>query len=88
MLVIKKRDFQQEQISRLDGDVDLLKDLDSKDKIIEGYIRNGTQNHKGISLSQELALHRKKICGVVNEEEWNDYVLFVQECIAKANEEL
>lgn len=39
------------------------------------------------SISQEIMLHRKKLMGVLSEEEWAAYVAFVEECIAKANEE-
>lgn len=38
------------------------------------------------SLSQEVALHRKKLMGTVDPEEWDEYVAFVEECIAKARE--
>ena len=35
------------------------------------------------SMSQELALHRKKIMGIVDESEWNEYCSYIQECIEK-----
>ena len=41
----------------------------------------------GYSLSMELALHRKKLIGAVDEDEWNAYQTCVLECIAKAKEE-
>lgn len=39
------------------------------------------------SISQEIMLHRKKLMGVLPEEEWGAYIAFVEECIAKADEE-
>jgi len=39
------------------------------------------------SLSQEIALHRKKLIDAVEPQEWDDYNNYVIECIAKAREE-
>lgn len=39
------------------------------------------------SISQEIMLHRKKLMGVLSKEEWDAYVAFIEECIAKADEE-
>lgn len=39
------------------------------------------------SISQEIMLHRKKLMGTLSDEEWNEYVSYVEECIARAEEE-
>lgn len=36
------------------------------------------------SISQELMLHRKKLMNTLPDEEWDEYVSFVEECIEKA----
>ena len=36
------------------------------------------------SISQELMLHRKKLMNTLPDEEWNEYVSFVEECIERA----
>jgi len=64
------------------SDLVLLQEASEEDIKIEHYIR------EQYSLSMELALHRKKAMGVVDETEWQNYCDFVQECIAKAREEL
>ena len=33
------------------------------------------------STSQELAMHRKKLMGIEDTAEWNEYCAYVQECI-------
>ena len=35
------------------------------------------------TLSMELALHRKKLVGAVDEDEWNTYQNYVLECIER-----
>ena len=32
-------------------------------------------------MSQELAMHRKKLMGIEDTAEWNEYCAYVQECI-------
>ena len=66
--------------------MELVKEANQRDIKIESYIRNGFENHSGISISQETALHRKKLMGVLSDEEWDNYVDFIQQCIAKADE--
>mgnify|MGYP006873202673 CR=1 FL=1 len=86
-LNIKKRDTQLELISRLDSELEVARETDSKSSRINMMIRKGTQNHKGYSLSEELCLHRKKLLDLVDPEEWNDYVNFVASCIEETNNE-
>lgn len=38
------------------------------------------------SLSKELSLHRKKMLGIVDNTEWQEYVDYVNECILKVKE--
>jgi len=73
-------------VSRLDSEGELTRELSEEDAKIVSYIRHGIDGHEGISLSQELCLHRKKLIGLVEEDEWNDYCQFVQKCIDKARE--
>lgn len=73
------------KIGQIDTNVELVKDASDKDTNIEYNIRKGTQNHDGISLSQEIGILRKKILGTLSDEDWNDYTSFIQECIDLAN---
>ncbi len=77
----------EKRISRIDSDVNLVKDVDPLDKRIESLIRSGDQEHAGISLSQEFAILRKAIVGELSEAELQDYNTFVKRCIAKAKED-
>ena len=88
MLGIKKRDRKQEAYERIEGDVMLVREANGSDKRIELLIRQGFNDHPGISLSQELALLRKHEMGIEDEDEWNDYCSFVQACIDHSKEEL
>lgn len=89
-ILIKKKSKETKHVesvmSRVDSEQELTKELTEEDKKIVGYIRNGIENHEGISLSQELCIHRKKILGIINDDEWNDYVDFVNKCIQKGRE--
>lgn len=86
MLKIKPRDKAKEAWERIEGDVMLVKEANGSDKRIECLIRNGFDEHPGISLSQELALLRKHAMGIVDNTEWDDYCTFVQACIEKSRE--
>lgn len=55
----------------------LVSEVTEEEVAIEAYIR------EQYPLSRELALHRKKAMGVLSQEEWDEYVAFVQECINK-----
>lgn len=59
----------------------LVADQTEEETKIELYIR------EKYSMSQELALHRKKLMGVLSDDEWNGYVAFVEECIERAKKE-
>ena len=41
---------------------------------------------KQYSLSQEVALHRKRLMGTATDEEWDAYTAYVEECITKVRE--
>lgn len=88
MLLIKKRDRNSESISKLESQVELTKEANSKDIKIEFYIRNGLDDHKGISMSKETGILRKKLMGILPDEEWNDYTTFIEKCISKVSEEI
>lgn len=78
MVEIRKGDWANEQIQKSkDLKLGLVSEASQKETEIELLIR------EQYSLSQELALHRKKAMGVVDTEEWDAYVTFVQECIDK-----
>jgi len=70
-------EMQQKQLS---ADTMYVKEMSAEDVAIEGLIR------KRYSMSMELALHRKKLMGTVDEDEWNEYCEYVEECIEKARE--
>ena len=55
----------------------LVSEVTEEEVAIEAYIR------EKYPLSRELALHRKKAMGILSQEEWDEYVNFVQECIDK-----
>lgn len=88
MLLIKKRDRNSESISKLESQVELTKEANSKDIKIEFYIRNGLDDHEGISMSKEIGILRKKLMGILPDEEWNDYTTFIEKCISKVSEEI
>ena len=76
MVEIRKGNWANEQIQKSkDLKLGLVSEASEEETEIELLIR------ENYSLSQELALHRKKAMGVVDETEWNTYVVFVQECI-------
>lgn len=59
---------------------DLIKEATDLEITIEFYIR------EKYSLSQEVAIHRKKLLGELTDEEWNEYNDFVKDCIERAKE--
>lgn len=73
-----ERDMNEKNVAVISG---LLRDSSERDMKIETLLR------EQYSLSQELAIHRKKMSGEIEEEEWENYVSYVKECIAKAKEE-
>lgn len=38
------------------------------------------------SMSQEICIHRKKLMGTLEDEEWQEYVSYIEECIKKVQE--
>lgn len=76
MIEIRKGSWANEQIQKeKDLKIQLVSEASEEETEIELLIR------EQYSLSQELALHRKKAMGIVDETEWNNYVAYVQECI-------
>ena len=51
----------------------------------EDYLINTLIREK-YSMSQETALHRKRLMGTLPEEEWDEYTTFIEECVAKSRE--
>jgi|GEM_PF-5144199 len=39
------------------------------------------------SMSRETALHRKKLMGILSDEEWDEYTDYVESCIAEVRSE-
>lgn len=39
------------------------------------------------SMSQELELHRKKLNGVLSDEEWEEYNTYIEDCIRQVRED-
>ena len=79
--MIEKHDKDmQKQISSMVLATQLIKDNGEEDIEIELLIR------ERYSLSNELAIHRKKLLGIIEDEEWEEYNTFVLECIEKARQ--
>ena len=76
MIVIRKGRWANEQIQKeKDLKLQLVSEASDEETEIELLIR------EQYSLSQELALHRKKAMNIVDANEWTAYVTYVQECI-------
>lgn len=74
MKVIKKDISTEQKLAKLMMWAGLVKDSSDEDMAIELLVR------QRYSMSQETALHRKKLMGVVAEDEWNEYVAYIEEC--------
>ena len=57
-----------------------MEEKNEEDAKIEALIRQ----EGGYSMSQELAIHRKRAMGILPDEEWDRYCAYVQECIDEA----
>ena len=80
--IIKKPDKELErQVSKLGSQMIFSDEPDELDAKIVSKIR------LEYSTSRELALHRKKLLGIVDEEEWQTYVDYVVKCIEEAKKE-
>ncbi len=78
MIKILKPNLEQEHRNKVtDLKVFLVEEASDEEVNIELAIR------EKYSMSQELALHRKKLMGVVEPSEWDEYTAYVQECIDK-----
>ena len=81
MVIIKRGNVNREKAEKeRDLKIKLIEDSCDEDVRIELLIR------KRYSLSEELALHRKKIMGVCEWDEWDAYCEYVQGCIARVRE--
>ena len=80
MKVIKKDNSTESKLASLLLWAGLVKDSSDEDMEIEFLIR------ERYSMSQETAIHRKKLMGTIPEAEWDAYVAFVEECKAKVRE--
>lgn len=81
MLEIYKKNKDIKNLERICGRIEPTANLVKENE--EDFKVNSLIREK-YSLSQELCLHRKKIIGIVDESEWNEYVAFVEECIERA----
>lgn len=78
MIVITHPDKDMErQVSKLGSQAVFADEQNEEDAKIVLLIR------ERYTLSMELALHRKKLVGAVDEDEWNTYQNYVLECIEK-----
>ena len=79
---IKKGNVEQEMQTKKNSSISqLVAEASEEDAKINLLIR------EKYSMSQELALHRKKLLGTATDEEWQEYNAYVEECIVKAREE-
>ncbi len=75
--IIKPNREQEHRNKTTDLKVFLVEEASEEEVNIELAIR------EKYSMSQELALHRKKLMGTADPSEWDEYTAFVQECIDK-----
>ncbi len=81
MPYIHKHDIQAEMNAKQNSvNSALIVEASELEYLIETLIR------EKYSMSQETALHRKKLMGTLSDEEWNEYATYIEECIAKAKE--
>ena len=86
-MLIKKGNLAQEvKEKELDLKTSLIQEVTDEDLEINLLIRNGFDDYRGYSLSKEIALHRKKLMGTIDDDEWNAYTAYVSLCIEKARE--
>ena len=79
MLEIRKGNITREQKQKeTDLVLSFVKEQSDEEVRIETLIR------EKYSLSQELALQRKKCMGTVDESEWDSYCEYVTKCIEEA----
>ena len=79
---VKKDKETEVRLAELEVRIGLVEEKNEKDAKIEALIRQ----EGGYSMSQELAIHRKKMMGILPDEEWDRYCAYVQECIGKVRE--
>ena len=81
MLEIVKANREAEHRNKtVDLKVQLVEEKTNEEIAIELAIR------EKYSMSQELALHRKKLMDTVDAKEWDEYTAYVQECIDRVRE--
>ena len=81
MLEIKKPNREQEHRNKMtDLKTQLVQEASDVEVGIELKIR------EKYSMSQELALHRKMLMGVLDENEWAEYCEYVQKCVNESKE--
>lgn len=82
IMQLKKKDIEVEMALKEAQVVSsMVKEKTEEDMKINFLIR------EKYSMSQELALHRKKLLGTATDDEWAEYNAYVEECIVKAREE-
>lgn len=83
MSLIKKGNIETEMAIKANSVVTgLLAEKSDEDMRIETLIRR----EGGYSMSEELAIHRKKMMGTLPDKEWDAYCAYVEECIREARE--
>ena len=79
MLIFRKGNIGREKKEKeTDLKLSLIEEQTDEEVNIELLIR------ERYSMSQELALHRKKAMNTVDADEWKEYCDYVEECIEKA----
>lgn len=76
--IIKGSTAEEAKRKQQDIAIGLISEATDEDTAIELLIRDR------YSISQELALHRKKLMKTVDAAEWNAYTAYVEECIQRA----
>ena len=86
-MLIKKGNLAQEAKEKeLDLKTSLIQEETDEDLKINLLIRNGFDDYPGYSLSKEMSLHRKKLMGTIDDNEWNAYAVYIALCIKKVRE--
>ena len=82
METFKKDQETELRLKEIEVRIGLVEEKNEEDAKIEALIRQ----EGGYSMSQELAIHRKKLMGILPDDEWNAYCTYVQACIDKVRE--
>ena len=79
MITIQKNDPIERRVSDIDSKIGVITEVESGGQVF-------CLIHERYPLSKELCLHRKKLMGTVDEQEWQEYCDYVEECVRRVEE--